>query len=82
MMAMNIRSSVVMATNSGFSGKSVNETLSSAVRTLSTNPAIANSEEAILSSAIDNMKPTPPKAGQETNTSLPMNNSRGSGMSV
>ncbi len=82
MMAMNVRSSVVMATNSGFSGESVTKALTDAMRTLSDNPSINNADDRALSSAINDAKPANGVSGnQDVNQMLPKNG-RDSGRSM
>ncbi len=81
MMAMNVRTSVGMATNSGFSGGAVNDALTRAMKDLSSNQTITQADDRVLAAAMDSMKPAAKSEGQDVNRSLPMNN-RDSGRSI
>jgi hypothetical protein len=82
MMAMNVKASMVMATNSGFNGKSVNNTLTGAVKELAKNSTIRDADEVVLSEAAASLMQSPQKNGEQgSNVTLPMTK-RDSGMSV
>lgn len=82
-MAMNVRTSMVAATNSGFDGASVNKALTDAVKDLSKNSSVRDADEVVLSEAATGLMRSAQQTGtQGSNASLPMINNRDPGMTV